>query len=381
MQVSSPAQFGIIEGSNNELIFKCAGDWTHDVLFDAEQKLIALSKTYNSRSVLWDITDIGEVDSAGVMLFIHHYDQLQTNQCTLAIVGTHTDFEQLYQLLRQYVIPPVVTRRNFRSQLLQPFTTVGKSVNTFVNDVLAFLAFLGESFLAFMYAFSHPMSIRYDAIIKNIENTGVRALPIIALTSILIGVVITYQGAVQLEKFGAHIFIVDMIGISMTRELAPLITAIVVAGRTGSAFTAQIGVMKITEEIDAMRIMGFDPHQYLVVPRITALIISLPLLVIFADLMGLLAGMVISNIHLNLSYSEFIHRLQSALELKHIVIGLIKAPVFAWLIATVACFRGFQVANTTESIGRYTTLSVVNAIFLVIACDAIFSVVLTELGL
>lgn len=169
-----------------------------------------------------------------------------------------------------------------------------------------------------MYALCHPLSIRYDAIIKNIEDTGVRALPIIALTSILIGIVITYQGAVQLERFGAHIFIVDMISISMTRELAPMITAIVVAGRTGSAFTAQIGVMKITEEIDAMRIMGFDPHQYLVVPRITALIISLPLLVIFADLMGLMAGMFISNIHLNLSYSEFIHRLQSALELKHI---------------------------------------------------------------
>lgn len=381
MKISSPAQFSVFEDDDNELIFKCTGDWTHDVLLDAEQTLSALGKTYNSCRIVWDVADVCEVDSAGMMLFIHHYDQLQANQCTLMIVGAHTDFEQLYQLLRQYVISPVKTRNDFRSQLLQPFTTVGKSVSTFVNDVLAFLAFLGESFLAFMYAFCHPLSIRYDAIIKNIEEIGVRALPIIALTSILIGIVITYQGAVQLEKFGAHIFIVDMIGISMTRELAPLITAIVVAGRTGSAFTAQIGVMKITEEIDAMRIMGFDPHQYLVVPRITALIISLPLLVIFADLMGLMAGMFISNIHLNLSYSEFVHRLQSALELKHIVIGLIKAPIFAWLIATVACFRGFQVANTTESIGRYTTLSVVNAIFLVIACDAIFSVVLTEWGL
>ncbi|RKZ88739.1 MAG: ABC transporter permease [Gammaproteobacteria bacterium] len=381
MQTSSPAQFSLIEGNDNELTFKCAGDWTHDVLLDAEEKLSALSNTYNSRTVVWDVSGVGEIDSAGMMLFIHHYDQLQANQCTLIITGACTDFELLYQLLRQYVIPPVETNRDFRSRLLRPFTTVGKSVSTFIEDVLAFLAFLGESFLAFMYALCHPLSIRYDAIIKNIEDTGVRAMPIIALTSILIGVVITYQGAVQLEKFGAHIFIVDMISISMTRELAPMITAIVVAGRTGSAFTAQIGVMKITEEIDAMRIMGFDPHQYLVVPRITALIIALPLLVIFADLMGLLAGMFISNIHLNLSYSEFIHRLQSALELKHIVIGLIKAPIFAWLIATVACFRGFQVANTTESIGRYTTLSVVNAIFLVIACDAIFSVVLTELGL
>jgi phospholipid/cholesterol/gamma-HCH transport system permease protein len=193
--------------------------------------------------------------------------------------------------------------------------------------------------------------------------------------------VFTYQGAVQLEKFGANIFIVDMVSISMTRELAPLITAIVVAGRTGSAFTAQLGVMHITEEIPAMRTMGFDPQQYLVLPRMVALMITLPLLVVFADIVGLLASMFISNIQLNLSYMEFTHRLQSVLDMKHVIIGLIKAPIFAWLIALVGCFRGFQVERNTESIGRYTTLSVVNAVFLVIACDALFSVILTELKL
>jgi len=191
--------------------------------------------------------------------------------------------------------------------------------------------------------------------------------------------VIAYQSAVQLEKFGANIFIVDMIGISVTRELAPLITAIVVAGRSGSSYTAQIGVMKLTEEIDAMKTMGFDPFRFLVLPRIFALMIALPLLIFFADIVGILGGMIISKIQLNISYSEFISHLRSALDVKHYWVGLIKGPFFAWLIASVGCFRGFQVSRDTESIGYYTTVSVVNAIFLVIACDALFSIILTEL--
>ena len=185
----------------------------------------------------------------------------------------------------------------------------------------------------------------------------------------------------QLEKFGANIFIVEMIGISLTRELAPLITAIVVAGRTGSAYTAQLGVMKITEEMDAMRTMGFNPHHFLVIPRILALMIALPLLVFLADIVGIFAGMIISEIHLQLSFSEFFNRLHNVLGVKHVWIGLIKAPFFAFLIGIISCFRGFQVEKNTESIGRYTTISVVNAIFLVIACDALFSVILTEMGI
>jgi len=203
----------------------------------------------------------------------------------------------------------------------------------------------------------------------------------VALTSFLIGVVVAYQGAVQLEKFGANIFIVDMIGISVTRELAPLITAIVVAGRSGSSYTAQIGVMKITEEIDAMQTMSFDPFRFLVLPRMIALMIALPLMIFFADIVGILGGMFISEIQLNLSFAEFIGRLQNVLDTKHLWIGIIKGPFFALLIAAVGCFRGFQVSYNTESIGRYTTISVVNAIFLVIACDALFSILFMELGI
>jgi phospholipid/cholesterol/gamma-HCH transport system permease protein len=324
---------------------------------------------------------VERIDSAGMMLFISFCDLLTRNNCTIELIGASTSYDKLYQLLRQYVPEPPVAGGALASRLLRFLGTLGKGFVAFFLDMAAFLSFLGENFIVFLLALRHPLSIRYGAIVKNIEEAGVRAMPIIALTSFLIGVVIAYQGAVQLEKFGANIFIVDMISISITRELAPLITAIVVAGRTGSSYTAQIGVMKITEEIDAMRTMGFDPLHFLVQPRVMALMIITPLLIFFADVVGIMAGMLISKIHLNISYGEFLRRLQVALEVKHVWIGLFKGPFFAWLIAVVACFRGFQVSNSTESIGRYTTISVVNAIFLVIACDALFSVLFTELGI
>ncbi len=375
------AQLSVHEGEEGALNLACSGNWLNTQLAVVEQQLIKLVPACHHRTVVWQLNGLTDIDSAGMMLIMHYYRQMEAQGCSISLSDHDSHFEKLHQLLLDYTVDSDSTNHHQSTSLLSFFNAVGHAATALITDIFAFLAFLGESSLAFLQAIRHPTTVRYDAIVKNIEETGVRALPIVALTSVLIGIVITYQGAVQLEKFGANIFVVDMIGISMTRELAPLITAIVVAGRTGSAFTAQLGVMHITEEIPAMRTMGLNPQHYLVLPRITALIITLPLLIVFADILGLLAGMFISNIHLGLSYGEFIHRLQSVLDMRHVVIGLIKAPVFAWLIATVACFRGFQVARNTESIGRYTTLSVVNAIFLVIACDALFSVVLTELGL
>ncbi len=297
------------------------------------------------------------------------------------MVGATSEQQKLYDLLQKYAPEHAELKPAFFSRLFTPFNRIGRSFVAFSADLRDFLTFTGENFVNLLHAIVHPRSIRFKAIVKNIEEAGVRAIPIVTLTSFLIGVVIAYQGAVQLEKFGANIFIVDMIALSVTRELSPLITAIVVAGRTGSSYTAQLGVMKITEEIDAMRTMGFDPHRFLVLPRIIALIIALPLMIFFADIIGIGAGMFISHVHLNLSYPEFIHRLQNVLTAKHVWVGIGKGPVFAWLIATVGCFHGFQVSKNTESIGRYTTISVVNAIFLVIACDALFSVFFTELGI
>ena len=378
---SQKAQIRQLKSTDGVILLKSSGDWTIDALRDAAGMLEHFSMASRNVSIQWDVSDVGRVDSAGMMLFIHYYDLLKSNNCSIEVIGAKDEHEKMYRLLREYAPGYPVVEPSFSSRFLRIFNGIGKISVAFVLDMGAFLSFIGENFVIFLSSLLNPLSIRFGAIVKNIEDAGVRAMPIVALTSFLIGIVIAYQGAVQLEKFGAHIFIVDMIGISVTRELAPLITAIVVAGRTGSSYTAQLGVMKITEEIDAMRTMGFDPHRFLVLPRIMALMIVLPLMIFFADIVGILGGMFISHVHLHLSYAEFLHRLQTVLEMKHVWIGIGKGPFFAWLIAAVGCFRGFQVSKSTESIGRYTTISVVNAIFLVIACDALFSVILTELGI
>ena len=375
------ASISLQKSLDGTITLNSAGDWTVNSLGNIAVVLEQIAKENTQQSIQWQLSEVVRYDSAGMALFIHYYDLLISQQCSIELVGASEQHQRMYRLLRRYTPEENFATPTLTLRLLQPFRDIGKSSIAFTQDLLAFIAFVGESFISFLYSLRHPSSLRAGAIVKHIEEAGLRAMPIIAMTSFLIGVVIAYQGAVQLEKFGANIFIVDMIGVSITRELAPLITAIVVAGRTGSSYTAQLGVMKITDEIDAMRTMGFEPHRFLVLPRIVALMITLPLLIFFADLIGIIGGMFISHLHLNLSYAEFFNRLQSVLEVKHVWIGILKGPFFAWLIATVGCFRGFQVSKSTDSIGRYTTISVVNAIFLVIACDAIFSVIFTELGI
>ncbi|ABM03473.1 hypothetical protein DUF140 [Psychromonas ingrahamii 37] len=375
------AQIEKTQNNSGSILFRCQGDWTAKALQNVLRYLEKEAGILFNMSVQWDVSGVGKVDSAGIMLYIHYHDLLKLQHCTVELTGARSEYQNLYQLLRSHVSQQAVSKPGLLSRLLLPFTNIGKSTENLWRDINDFLTFIGEHSAALLTSLRHPSSIRYASIVKNIEEAGVRALPIVALTSCLIGVVITYQSALQLQKFGANIFIVDMIGISVTRELAPLITAIVVAGRTGSSYTAQLGAMTITEEISAMRTMGFEPHRFLVLPRIIALMIVMPLLILFADVIGIAGGMIVSNIHLNISYAEFIHRLQHVLDIKHLWIGLFKGPFFAWLIAITGCFRGFQVASNTESLGRYTTISVVNAIFLVIACDALFSVIFTELGL
>ena len=192
---------------------------------------------------------------------------------------------------------------------------------------------------------------------------------------------IAYQGADQLQRFGANIYIADLVGLAMLRELSPLLTAIIVAGRSGSAYAAQIGTMKVTEEIDALRTIGISPQELLVLPKMLALIIALPLLTVFADVTGIIGGMIMARSKLDVSFDIFIDRLGDAVSLSSFLTGIVKAPVFAAIIALVGCFQGFQVGGSADSVGRQTTLSVVQAIFLVILTDALFSVVFNWLHL
>ena len=218
-------------------------------------------------------------------------------------------------------------------------------------------------------------------ILYNIRSAGFDALPIVGLLSFLLGIVVAYQGADQLRQYGANIFVADLVGLSMLREFAPLITAIIIAGRSGSAYAAQIGTMSVTEEIDAMRTLGIAPLDLLVLPKILALLIALPLLTVFADVLGVFGGMIMARAQLGVGFGEFLDRFVKAVSITAYLIGICKAPVFAAIIAVVGCFQGFRTKGGADSVGRQTTRSVVQSIFLVIVADALFSVAFSALDL
>jgi len=355
------------------------GIWVKEAIKKLEIVLDTLTCKPNATYTL-DLSGITGFDTHGIMLILHHAKKLEAQKCSVFKVGASESLEKLLTICEQnYPQENVIEKKDIF--ILSYLENVGKDIFEGYKTFSSFFAFTGELTHYVISAFFKPLTIRLKATLYHIEQSGAGALPIILLTSFLIGIVIAYQGATQLEKFGANIFIVEMVTISAVRELAPLLTAIVVAGRSASAYTAQIGVMKITDEVDAMSSMGFSPWNFLVIPRLFALIISLPLLVFFADIVSIFGGMVIASTKLDVSFVEFIDRIKETVALKHLIIGLIKAPIFGCAIATIGCFRGFQIDSSTESVGKYTTISVVNAIFWVIAIDALISVLLTEMGL
>ncbi|SFZ98264.1 Putative ABC transport system permease protein [hydrothermal vent metagenome] len=357
--------------NQHQIVLYSTGEWTLKSLSKVRKEL---AKVPYDKEIVWDLSSVEDFDSAGVLLFIEFYELFKDNT-KVSIVGYTSNQNEMYKLLKS-------THKDIEApQKDNLLVNLGKKVYNLYNDILDFIKFFGELFQSTLHSFLNPRNIRFKEMVYHIHKSGFDALIIIGLTSFLVGMVIAYQGSVQLEKFGADMFIVDTVAISIVRELGPMITAIVIAGRSGSAYTAEIGAMKITEEISAMRTMGFDPYNFLVLPRIFALMIALPLLIFFSDIMGIFGGMVAANMQLNISYAQFAERLYEVLEAKHYILGMIKGPVFAFIIATVGCFRGLQVSDNTESIGLHTTASVVNSIFLVIAFDALFSVIYTELGL
>jgi phospholipid/cholesterol/gamma-HCH transport system permease protein len=252
---------------------------------------------------------------------------------------------------------------------------VGHSLIHVGRQILDMCEFFGEIIVLFFDACIHPKRFRLNAVVRQLYEVWVKALAIVGVLCFLIGVVIAYQGVQQLRQFGAETFAVEAVGISMFRELGVLLTAIIVAGRSGSAFTAQIGTMQVNQEVDAMRTIGLNPIEWLVLPRILALVISMPFLAFWGDMAGLLGGAVACTVYLDFTFVQFFDRLRDTVGAWHFYTGMIKSPVFGFIIAAIGCFEGLQVRGSAESVGQLTTRSVVESIFCVIVLDAVFSIV------
>jgi phospholipid/cholesterol/gamma-HCH transport system permease protein len=258
---------------------------------------------------------------------------------------------------------------------------IGKATLAAAREGLGLLAFVGEVASVAAATLRHPGRMRWRVVLREIEIGGFDALAIIGLTSFLLGVVVAYQGADQLKHYGANVFVVELVGYAMLREFAPLIGAIIIAGRSGSAFAAQIGTMVVNEEVDAMRTLAIDPQERLVLPKIIALGVALPLLTVFADITGVFGGMVMARTQLDIGFTEFADRFGHVMQGSALLLGVGKSLVFACIIVVIGCFQGFRTAASADSVGRQTTLAVVQSIFLVIVADAAFSVLFNVLDL
>lgn len=340
-----------------------------------DQARVELGQWLKSRkSRALDLRKLSGLDTSGALFLCELRDR------KVELTGVSAEHQQLLELIcgleRKPLTKPKTIAR-WRESILE----IGKGVDTIGRDSYDLVVFVARALNALCHALLHPSELRPASISRQIAETGIKALPIVGVMAVMISVVIGYQGLVQLRPYGGDDFMINLVAVSMLREMGVLITAIMVAGRSGSAFAAEIGVMKSREEIDALEVMGLGAMQLLVVPRLIAIMITLPLLTFFADIMGLIGGAILSQSLLNISPLPYLDRLQLAVDTSDLFVGLIKAPIFAFFIGAVGCMHGLRVGGSAESVGRETTRAVVKAIFLVIIFDALFSVLFERLGL
>lgn len=348
-----------------------SGHWTVRGLGDLPQRLAAEACT--AGEVVIEGSGLVAVDSAGAWVL---QCWLRRHGATAALRGWPPRWHRLMALVAAHV--PAQPPAGPSHPVLARF---GRKAAGAALQALDMLRFIGETALAALRLMLRPRRIRWRATLRELQLGGFDALPIIGLTAFLLGVVVAFQGADQLRHYGANIFVVDLVGYAMLREFAPLISAIIIAGRSGSAYAAQIGTMVITEEVDALRTLDIDPLERLVLPKVFALALALPLLTVWADLAGVFGGMVMAHSQLAIGFHEFIDRFGRELRGASLLIGVGKSLVFALLIAQIGCFQGFRTRGSADSVGRQTTLAVVQAVFMVIVVDAAFSVVFSLLEL
>lgn len=364
----SPAQ---ITFDTDQQQFHCSGAWTVLTMADLSKKFLE-SEIPSNQKLIINGKSIKSFDSAGALALIDCITELKQRKNQVKLEHFSKTQTQLIELIKSkqdainYQIPAAPAEGFFYQ--------IGKEAENKMLQVDGLVILIGDLSTKFYEALGNWRRFQLPSIIANIDSAGLRALPIVALLSFLIGVVLAYQMGLQLSTYGANIFIAYLSGMAIFREFAPLITAIIVAGRTSSAFTAQIGSMKVSEEIDALLTMGLSPTELLVMPKVLGLIIVFPLLIFWADLFSILGAMFMSATMLNVSFDDYLTRLKDTVGLTQLMLGLYKAPVFALLIALVGCFQGFRVQASADSIGSQTTKSVVQALFLIIIADAIFSI-------
>jgi phospholipid/cholesterol/gamma-HCH transport system permease protein len=325
-----------------------------------------------------DLEKVTYLDDFGALVLVELKNLMSRSKGQLHLKNADARVKQVLAILKYDSLgAPVKFTRKSRSNM---FLRVGDGVFRLIDDLKFIFSFIGAVCFALIYVGLHPRSLRTDDTFAAMEKVGVDALPIVALISFLLGLIMAFMSSVQLQQFGANIYVASLVSLAMVRELGPIMTAIIVAGRSGSAFAAEIGTMKISDEVDALFTMGFDPARFLVIPKIVASVIVVPLLTLFSDLFAILGGLIVGVSMLDLTTNAYLTQTLKTLRLFDVFWGFIKAAVFALLITGIGCLRGFQVRGGAAAVGQATTSAVVSSIFLVILADAIFAVILRYWG-
>lgn len=356
--------------------WRARGDWTLAQAARLWKALAALRPPAESPAESLEAQEIGRLDAAGAWLLLGAQARLGLDPAALSLRPEHRGLVAAIAATRGEAAP-VPTREPAWRQLL---AQIGGTVEELGRQQMRLLGFLGLSLGTLARTLAHPRRLRITATVHHMERTGLDAVPLVALLSFMIGAVVAYLGATVLRDYGADQFVVELVGFSFLREFGVLLTAILLAGRTASAFAAQIGTMKSREEIDAIRTLGLDPIELLVLPRLLALLLMLPILAVIAAIAGMFGGMLVAWGEIGMPPDLFVSRLHDSLELRHYLVGLAKAPAFATVIALIGCLEGFKVAGSAQSVGERTTSAVVQSISLVIVIDALAAIWFMEMG-
>lgn len=365
--------------SDNQTLY-IEGEWVLSHYSDL-QHAVAQQKQRNSSFTRLDFSGLKALDTAGAGQLCTLVGADQLNHYLDQATDLSSERKALLLTVAQALIetgPPVEQKKP--SAFLQFFGKIGLSLQDFGKDAVELVAFIGMTLQSMMRTALHPSRWRINALVQQIEETGLNAVPIVALLTFLVGAVIAFLGSTILKDFGATLYTVDLVGFSFMREFAVLLTAILMAGRTASAFTAQLGSMKANEEIDALRAQGLDPVQILVLPRVFALLITLPLLTFIGMISGIIGGALVCYFVLDISPTMFLALFQADLTITNFYVGMAKAPIFAFLIAVIGCLQGFKVSGSAQSVGEHTTAAVVHSIFIVIVLDAVAALYYMEMG-
>lgn len=373
MSVNSvQASAGLRESVDGDAVRLAAyGAWTINNAASLENAIGGVSVESGSQVVI-DVADVAPIDTSGAWLIQKIRNELEQNGASVEMVGASANARRLMQAVEfDRTVPEEEVQRH--NPIVVLLDRIGRAVAGAGQDLADQAAILGGVVRGLLRGVVQPSRLRLTSVVFHLDRTGLQAVPIMFLMSFLIGGIIAQQSIFQLRYFGADVYVVDLVGILVLRELGVLLTAIMLAGRSGSAYTAEIGSMKMREEIDALQVIGLDPNEVLIMPRILALVIALPLLTFLADMSALIGGAIVSFGYANISIESFIDRLRDGVGLNTLMVGLIKAPFMGLIVGLIAAAEGLKVEGSAESLGRHTTASVVKAIFSVIVADGLFA--------